>query len=40
MSKRSKRGLMEVTDAVHCLFMAEDKEYCPTCGEDLRYDNI
>ena len=38
MTKRSKRGLMEIEDAVHCLHMAKGRERCPTCGEDLRYD--
>ena len=29
---------MEVDDAIHCVYMAEDKKECPTCGEDLRYE--
>ena len=39
MSKRSKLGLMEIEDAVHCLCMARGEVRCPTCGEDLRYES-
>lgn len=29
---------MEVDDAIHCVYMAEGIEWCPTCGEDLSYE--
>lgn len=39
MTKRSKRGLMEIEDAVHCIYMGEGKTVCPTCGENLEIGN-
>lgn len=35
---RDKRGLMEIEDAVHCVYMGHGKKLCPTCGEDLTFE--
>lgn len=38
MSRRERLGLMPEVDAIHCLYMAKGKDFCPTCGEDLRVE--
>lgn len=38
MTRRSRLGLMEIEDAVHCVYMAEGLTRCPTCGEDLTFE--
>lgn len=37
-TRRSRLGLMEVEDAVHCVYMGEGLKRCPTCGEDLTFE--
>ena len=38
MTKRSRLGLMEIEDAVHCVYMGKGLKRCPTCGEDLTFE--
>ena len=35
---RAKSGLIEVEDAVHCVYMADGKKICTTCGDDLTFE--
>ena len=38
MTKRGRKGLMEIEDAVHALYIAKGLKRCPTCGEDLTFE--
>ena len=38
MTRRSRLGLMEIEDAVHCFYMGKGLTRCPTCGEDLTFE--
>ncbi len=38
MKSRKGLGLMEVVDAIHCLHMCKGLKICPTCGDNLEYE--
>ena len=37
-NRRQKLGLMDVVDAIHCLYINKNLKLCPTCGENLEYE--